>query len=77
MSEMVERVAAAIANYWLEIGFDPSLPDEGAARAAIQAMREPTDAMKIAALDATFDVGDVPIIWQAMIDAALKENSSK
>lgn len=41
MSEIVERVAKAIADYWLANGFDPSEPSYGAARAAISAMRKP------------------------------------
>ena len=32
---MVERVRLALERYWLEHGYDPSEPDEGAARAAI------------------------------------------
>ena len=53
------------------------------ARAAIEAMREPTDAM----VDAGFDAGDDTVqgysenadpqdTWQAMIDAALNEQVS-
>ncbi len=53
---------------------------QGAAKAAIEAMRSPTDEMRVAALSATHDekVGDrvhcldVPIVWQAMIDKALE-----
>lgn len=37
------------------------------ARAAVEAMREPTDAMRQAGYDAR--VGSVTRIWQAMIDA--------
>ena len=79
MSEMIERVAQAICG--------DDNPENiltihrTRARAAIEAMREPTDAMKVAALSATFDeerggdrvyARDVPIIWNAMIDEALK-----
>ena len=41
------------------------------ARAAIEAMREPTPAM----LKATFEDEDGEVIWHAMIDAALKETN--
>lgn len=43
------------------------------ARAVIEAMREPTDSMTI--LGAHASLSDLPAltVWQAMIDAALKE----
>lgn len=80
MSEMVERMARAMATvlfedadvYW---GLDP-IPVavekfwqdyDPAARAAIKAMREPTEGMISAALD-----DDCRDIWTAMIDEALK-----
>lgn len=46
-----------------------------AARAAIEAMREPTDAMVDAAMDRDLLGYDAPpsSVWQAMIDAALNE----
>ena len=49
MNEMIERVTAAIeAAIWA--GLDPDTPDSDAlARAAIEAMREPTEAMMKAA----------------------------
>ncbi len=79
MSEMIERVARTIC--WKN-GMNPDLTlggdgqnflweeYEGQARAVIEAMREPSDAMRVAALSATHDekVGDrvhcldVPII---------------
>jgi len=40
----LEQVARAIADYWREHGFDPSEPSEGAARAAVEAMRYPGEA---------------------------------
>jgi hypothetical protein len=41
--------------------------------AAIEAMREPTEAMIIAAAEPyALDVSDTILIWRAMIDAALK-----
>lgn len=81
MSEMVERVAKAL---W-EHGGDGSLPRSWKllhsdkkpeyrhmARAAIEAMRRPTDAM----VDVSYDVGCGPgclEVWVGMIDAALKD----
>lgn len=73
MSEMVERVAQAIcgddnpANI-LEI-------HRHRARAAIAAMREPTEGMVEAGQNSgvIYDAGLVPHhVWQAMIDEALK-----
>lgn len=74
MSEMVERVARAqaiLGGHFLEefdlgereVAFD-------FARAAITAMREPTDAMRNAFYVDNY--GDADKAWQAMIDAALK-----
>lgn len=69
MSEMVKRVAKALAAL-------PSSQREGGptydqyARAAIEAMREPTPQML-----ATFADGDDPAYaedWRTMIDAALE-----
>ena len=79
MSEMVERVAAAIfcshigGNGWPE-GLPENAKDywRKEARAAIEAMREPTEAM----IDKTWreqvaDSGDPDGVWRVMIDAAL------
>ena len=77
MSEMVERVARAI--YIAEMGnlnrYDDVMMSEGAremARAAIEAMRVPTQKMLCAAwmVDHEAYPGEE---WGAMIDAALKE----
>lgn len=70
MSEMVERVATAIEgalpNQMKHLG--PLL-----ARAAIEAMREPTAAMEKAAWpEPLFDPPVPTEAWKAMIDAALK-----
>jgi hypothetical protein len=85
MSEMVERVAKALSIV------DGNHPDACSndeeeipawklyvkdARAAIEAMREPTEAMlneAVGALD-SHNVGshEANIVWQAMIDEALK-----
>jgi hypothetical protein len=72
MSEMVERVAKAMAladggnAYWK--------PYMREARAAIEAMREPTDNMKFVASNTSlgFSPGDVADGWRLMIDEALK-----
>lgn len=77
MSEMVERVADALAGksriettrtYWLTM-----------ARAAIAAMREPTEAMSSVQYYADFGEKGLQLspddqsgIWRAMIDEALK-----
>lgn len=91
MSEMLERVARAIALAALDPETRAAVnPDKwfvaesyyDLARAAIEVMREPTDAMKSAPYDAEIDfgpggTGDIeanPLnVWQAMIDAALKQ----
>ena len=79
MSEMIERVAAALTQE-----FEPyRVFDEGEAerlaRAAIAAMREPTVGVARAANDAFPDApGETTCsalgsdLWRAMIDAALK-----
>lgn len=86
MSEMVERVARAmdpmsakIADMLISKGLKSSdvlgiLPMEKA-RAAIEAMREPTEAMVEYALDVRpIMMPDTPReLWEAMIDAALGE----
>lgn len=99
MAEMVERVARAIAKGNGAIWGGPRGEDDpdfdlmrifylSMARAAIEAMREPTKAMSEAGVEAeipgaqygdgTFressvDEKDVPVIWRSMIDAALTE----
>jgi hypothetical protein len=66
MSEMIERVAMAIAQC-------DDLHD--CARAAIAAMREPTAAMCEAA--DVVECNQPECIWQAMIDAALGKEKEK
>lgn len=69
MAGMVERVARAIAN---SDGMHPEAwrPFEVNARAAIEAMREPTEGM----IDAGFGYTGYPEeAYKEMIDAALKE----
>lgn len=81
--DMLERVAKAIWNdsypedEWNEIDRRDYL---GHARAAIEAMREPTKWMTRAAVRYGDSAGyehisewDAKIVWEAMIDAALAE----
>jgi hypothetical protein len=87
MSEMVERVAKVICGqYMISEGFDESelaAAEAGemwrdfrvSARAAIEAMREPTKAMVAQYENNGYgDIGDrdAAIIWDEMIDAALR-----
>ncbi len=72
MSEMVERIAVALLANDDEVG---SFNARVLAKAAIEAMREPTKAMIYAVVDA-YDKNQQRMIiddWQTMIDAALKE----
>lgn len=89
MSEMVERVARAILashdyskNDGKEGGFESLSPEWqevllANARAAIEAMREPTDDMKNCSEEVHWDYscgqcGGLKEGWQMMIDEALK-----
>jgi len=69
-SEMVERVAKALCKH----GGDCWQMHIDDARAAIEAMREPTEAMESAGWD-SYDRNDgwsgPQYCWQAMVDAAL------
>lgn len=75
-NEMVERVTIAIQKELLKTGMNI----EAAAKAAIAAMREPTEEMmveaetKVPGLSSFNDMEQSPSYqaWQAMIDAALK-----
>jgi hypothetical protein len=76
---MVEKVSKAIedelANDWYGVQGDIA---RRAARAAIQAMREPTEAMKQASRDMSPGMSDVVgAEYRAMIDAALADSDSK
>ena len=69
MTSMIERVAKAIVY-----DVEDLLTDQAAhemARAAIKAMREPSDKMIAAYYKCPRDSGNM--MWQAMIDAALEE----
>lgn len=64
---MIERVAEAIANQMAEDDND----NESLARAAIKAMREPSEGMEDEGWT-EWDWG-AHAVWRAMIDAALAE----
>lgn len=68
MDEMVQRVARAIA-------LAPMDTFEAQAVAAIEAMREPTEAMIEAGYANNF-ANPAYAAWQAMIDTALSETAS-
>jgi len=88
MSEMVERVAEAMwwqlaqkvpgldRSSWAIAAVHPSdEPQEHwrtLARAAIEAMREPTDAIMLAAFEPDGEVEFARAVWKTMIDEALK-----
>lgn len=81
MSTMVERVARAICEASGET-FDicPGIHMD-AARAAIEAMMEPTEEMVKAGMDAnprgrTISDSDLTAIYRAMFQAALKESDN-
>ena len=78
MNELVERVEEAIVELHyksrLDDGVEPTCRE--IARAAIAAMREPTEAMRDAGYMSAIqycdaDANDAGLIWQAMIDEAL------
>lgn len=75
MSEMVERVAGAIAYemgyVWGSSGVDHE-ELRTAARAAIAATREPTEAMLVAAAREVVSEAK----WRAMVDAALDDSKA-
>lgn len=76
MSTMIERVAKALME---ASGGGRDRPDfywryyESAARAAIEAMREPTDRMKMEFEGWNCSANDMEAGYQAAIDAALEE----
>jgi hypothetical protein len=67
---MIIRVAQAIAEARNETNWQNCI---GAARAAIQAMREPTPEMLDGATEGLPDWGYLPEDWRKMIDYALSE----
>jgi hypothetical protein len=67
---MVERVAEALREAYREPETRPYIE---MARAAIAAMREPTEEMVLAGNEkASYDYGAARESWSAMIDEALK-----
>jgi len=74
MSEMIERVGLAIQDEWQKSGMlvGSHLETEAVARAAIAAMREPTQQMLLACRAERPPARTIED-WQAMIDAALEE----
>ena len=92
MSEMIERVARAILAQgsgfaWEDYAKEARQHALKQARAAIEAMREPTEKMSGASPDegvkfrttlfgqeGTLEVRNPAAVWRAMIDAALSED---
>ncbi len=72
MERMIARIARAIAVSHGESNWRVHV---GVARAAVQAMREPTDEMLDAALPNLPDWGCLPEDWRAMIDYVVAERS--
>jgi hypothetical protein len=90
--DMIERVARAMCEQCAaEFGGPVKLEESPAreawissARAAIEAMHEPTEAMEMAGNDALSDNGvcpvddsDAPLAWRAMIDEALATQNTE
>ena len=83
MNEMITRVATEIAKVWSSENKQADLKQaailfESSARAAVKAMREPTNAMCNAGTrnlcidwDLTADGRVAPELWQKMIDEVL------
>jgi hypothetical protein len=74
MSTMVKRVAQALQQEMGTAPFDEPASSFALARAAIAAMREPTQEMLDAWLRAP---GAIKEGWQAMIDCALRETDDE
>ncbi len=75
-SKMIERVAQAIYEEGItrsRMGDHSPEALLATARAAIEAMREPTFAMLDAASDASYNEGHQRCVWHDMIDAALAD----
>ena len=75
LEDMVDRVAMAI---FVATGGHPDGPDRNVARAAVEAMREPTEAMADLPILGGFhlDPSDAKDIWNYMIDAALTSSEA-
>jgi len=74
-SEMVVRVAMAIAKAELRTEWVNWRPFEEHARAAIAAIRTPTEAMMRELQHVGMLDGDCECAWEAAIDAALSPSS--
>jgi hypothetical protein len=79
--DMIERVARAIAGCetaddWGDLTSHWQEQFRKEARAAIEAMREPTTDMCEAGWDGFDDANVARSVWHAMIDAALKGQNS-
>ncbi|MGI9295968.1 MAG: hypothetical protein ACR2PS_18445 [Pseudomonadales bacterium] len=78
MTEMLDRAARAIQDAMIIDHGDGLYHPDDMARAAIEAIREPTMMVCVAGetiLDGeTSEAGFAVAVWQAMIDAALKED---
>lgn len=73
MSEMIDRVAEAIRLRGCERGYPISpMVVHHLAAAAIEAMREPTEAMADAGTTETNSEEDAIECWNAMINEAMK-----
>lgn len=72
---MINKVAKAIQEYWLDNGYDPSEQNNNLAKVAILALLEPDENMLSAANCACDDFGQVMIKsgYKTMIEDAAKE----
>jgi hypothetical protein len=71
MDPMLVRIAKAIAK---SEGDDDWQAHLDSARASLEVLREPSQAMLEAATSGLPDWGDLPADWRAMIDSVLGEN---
>jgi hypothetical protein len=71
---MIEAIARAIAQSENSLDWHSRLP---AARAALNAMLEPTPEMLDAALPTSADWGDLPDDWRAMVQHVIDEQVGK
>lgn len=74
VSEMIERVKKALIEVELDRYPGEAIDSERMARAAIEAMREPTTSMVVAGLECSHI--DLASEWRAMIDAVLKQEET-
>lgn len=76
MTTMVEKVSVAIGEKLRHaLSGGPPVALHEVARAAIESMRVPTDAMRLNATSRGYseDPSEAGYIWEAMVDAALNE----